>query len=235
MRARPAIVFAVAGLALVVAAQALALGEPDLVAPDDQASFQSGSQITFSGRPTNGAAPPQLNFYIWEDAPPGSSGEPTGFADHFQGGPTSDDPTLYAATRNPNQSVLEKPGTYYWQAVYHDCIQNPPECFVRSLPRSLTITPLPAAAVTSATQIETFLDRHPRRRTQKRKVKFKFSSNVAGASFRCLFARGWADCKSPHVFRHLEPGRYKFKARAVVNGLEDPTPVSWVFRILPRD
>lgn len=235
MRARLIIPVAVGALALVVVAQAIALGEPNLVAPGNQASFQSGSQISFSARPTNGAAPPQLNFYIWEDTPPASSGEPTGFADHFQGGPTIADPTLYAATPNPNKSVLEQPGTYYWQAVYHDCTQNPPECFVRSLPRSLTITPLPAAAVTSTTQIETFLDRHPRHRTRKHKVKFKFSSNVEGASFKCLFAKGWADCQSPHVFRRLKPGRYKFEARAVVNGLEDPTPVSWTFRILRRN
>jgi hypothetical protein len=80
---------------------------------------------------------------------------------------------------------------------------------------------------------KTFLDKHPRHRTHNRKVKFAFSSDVAKAHFQCLFAQGWAKCRSPHIFRHLKPGRYKFKARAVASGVKDPTPASWVFKVLP--
>jgi hypothetical protein len=79
---------------------------------------------------------------------------------------------------------------------------------------------------------KTFLTHHPRRRTHKRRVAFAFDSNVNGAKFKCFDARGWGKCRSPHVFRHLKPGRYKFKVKAIVNGVADPTAVSFIFRIL---
>jgi hypothetical protein len=126
-----------------------------------------------------------------------------------------------------------QPGRHYWQAVYLDCFQDT-DCVNQSSTGTFTVNPLPAAAVKSSAQVDTFLDHHPRHRTRKRKVRFDFSSNVAGASFKCLFAQGWADCTSPHVFRRLKPGRYRFQARAVVNDLEDQSPVSWTFRVLRK-
>ena len=79
---------------------------------------------------------------------------------------------------------------------------------------------------------KTFLTHHPHRRTHRRKVAFAFDSNVAGARFKCFDAGGWRKCRSPHVFRHLKPGRYKFKVKAIVNGVADPTPAKFIFRIL---
>jgi IPT/TIG domain len=79
---------------------------------------------------------------------------------------------------------------------------------------------------------DTFLTHHPRHHTHKRQVSFAFDSNMDGAQFQCLFAQGWAKCRSPHVFRHLKPGRYRFMAEAIVNGVADPTPASFTFRIL---
>jgi hypothetical protein len=140
----------------------------------------------------------------------------------------------YQGTPDADEGWPKKPGTYFWQAAEPGCPSEPADpC--ESPPRALNILPLPASAVNNPSQIETFLDRHPRHRTAKRKVKFKFSSNVEGATFRCLFASGWADCESPQIFRRLEPGRYKFKVRAIVNNLKDPTPVKWVYRILRRN
>jgi hypothetical protein len=98
--------------------------------------------------------------------------------------------------------------------------------------RHFTINPLPASAVTDPSQVETFLNKKPRHRTHHRKIKFAFSSNVDGAKFQCLFAQGWEKCRSPHVFRHLRPGRFKFEVRAVVNGIKDPDPAIWFFRVL---
>lgn len=239
MRARLVILLAVGGVALAVAAQALADLPPDQVLPEDGAQFTAQpGQITFQASTTAIPSPAQMDFYISEDTQTNPvTGVLSNSINVVHGGSTGGDPPVYAASPNPNETWPVRPGTYYWQAVYHDCDQSlPPDCFNESTTiRSLTINPLPAAAVTSASQVETFLDHHPRRRTRNRKVMFHFSSNVAGASFRCLFAKGWADCKSPHTFRHLKPGRYKFEARAVVNGLDDPTPVSWVFRVLRRD
>jgi hypothetical protein len=99
-----------------------------------------------------------------------------------------------------------------------------------------TYDPAPPAVAPPPTgnpiELDTFLTRHPRHRTRKRKVTFAFSSNVPGAKFRCLYAQGWQSCRSPHTFRHLKPGRYRFQAQAVVNGVPDPTPASWTFRVL---
>jgi hypothetical protein len=79
---------------------------------------------------------------------------------------------------------------------------------------------------------KTFLKHHPRRRTHKRKVAFAFDSNVNQARFKCFDARGWVKCRSPYVFRRLEPGRYVFKVKAIAQGVADPTPASFIFRIL---
>lgn len=79
---------------------------------------------------------------------------------------------------------------------------------------------------------KTFLIHRPRKRSHKRKVAFAFASNVKGAKFKCFDARGWTKCRSPRVFRHLRPGRYRFKVKAIVNGVADPTPARFVFRIL---
>ena len=87
--------------------------------------------------------------------------------------------------------------------------------------------------MTSAEDIDTFLTDHPRHRTHRRKATFAFSSNVSGARFQCFYADGWARCKSPHTFRHLKPGRYKFKVRAKANGVRDKTPATWIFKVLP--
>jgi hypothetical protein len=78
---------------------------------------------------------------------------------------------------------------------------------------------------------DTFLTQHPKHRTHRRQVAFAFSSDMPGISYQCLFAQGWAKCSSPHTFRHLKPGRYKFQVKAIVNGVEDPTPASWTFRV----
>jgi len=90
----------------------------------------------------------------------------------------------------------------------------------------------PATVLAKKPVPNTFITHHPKHRTHHRKVSFAFSSNVQGASFQCFYANGWAKCKSPHVFHHLSPGRYKFKVRSKVNGVEDKTPASFVFRIL---
>ncbi len=88
-----------------------------------------------------------------------------------------------------------------------------------------------APAVAKKAVPDTFITRHPKHRTQKRHVAFAFSSDTPGVSFQCLYARGWDKCGSPHTFRHLTPGRYRFKVKAVVNGVADPTPATWTFRI----
>jgi hypothetical protein len=237
MRARLVIPVAVGALALAIVSVAVA-APPQLGSPLEGASFTAGEgQINFQAQITSNANPTLMHFFITRNpSQVDANGVFSPWVDHIRGTPTGD-PGVFEASADSDDAWPNKPDTYWWQAV-QNCTGGDADCVNASPPRMLTITappPLPAAAVTSTTQIETFLDRHPRHRTRKRKVKFKFSSNVAGASFKCLFAKGWADCQSPHVFRRLKPGRYKFEARAVVNGLEDPSPASWTFRILRRN
>jgi hypothetical protein len=89
-----------------------------------------------------------------------------------------------------------------------------------------------APALASLNPLDTFFTKHPRHRTHKRKVTFAFDSNVDSARFQCFYAQGWSKCRSPHTFRHLAPGRYLFKVRAIANGVKDRTPANFVFRIL---
>jgi hypothetical protein len=229
MKARLAIIVAVASISLGLAAHAFAVGAPSQVAPADAAVFTAGDQITFSGTVT-APLPAQMDFYISRDTLVQGDGRLQNWIDVVRGNPTSGDPSVFAGSPNSDTVWPDKPGTYYWQAVYHDCTQDP-DCFNTSATRSFVINPKPAAGPGNGPK--TFLKRHPRHRIHKRTVKFTFYSNVKGAHFQCLFAQGWKRCKSPHVFNDLKPGRYQFQVRAVVNAVEDPTPASWFFRVLP--
>jgi hypothetical protein len=59
---------------------------------------------------------------------------------------------------------------------------------------------------------------------------FPLGSDAAGATFECaLDGAAYSACASPTTYGGLTPGVHTFSARAVVNGLVDPTPlaVAW--------
>jgi hypothetical protein len=230
MRARLAIVIAVAAVMFVVVAVALADTPPTMGSPADNANFTAGDQITFEATATATPSPSHLYFYISKDPATNLDGALSNSFAIVRGDPTGD-PTIFDGTAGPANIWPSQPREYYWQA-YQDCGLTPPDCVNWSQVRKLTINPRPASSVSVASPPETFLTHHPRHRIHQRKVTFAFSSDVSGASFQCFYAQGWAKCKSPHTFRHLKPGRYKFEVRAVVNGVEDPAPASWLFRVL---
>jgi hypothetical protein len=343
VRARLAIVAAVGGLALAGAPEALADPDPSPspVAPVDGAVFTArADQITFQASTDASPSPSRIDFYISKVNETGSDGVLSSPIDTFFAGPNADVPPIYEAGPGSDANWPNKPNTYYWQAVYHNC--DHPNCF--SAIRSLTIDPLAPPTQTSpeddatipyggeatfsvqdvpsytrdgthiniefskgtelspdgtfahqyllawpspvgegvydyqgteliterpATyywiverfdcsaeadcdvtdgQIRSFtvappvagsapntiFTHHPPRRTHRRRVWFAFSSSIPGASFRCFYTGGWSRCRSPQRFRHLKPGRYRFKVRAVANGKRDPTPASWLFRVVRR-
>jgi hypothetical protein len=228
MKPRLAIVIAVASISLALAAQAFAIGEPAQVSPEDGATITSGDPIVFRASPTDVVAPTHIDFYVASDnqVDPGNGVLAPPWVDHLRS-----DPPLFQASPRSDAIWPTRPGTYYWQAVYSNCAENPGgDCF--SGIRSLTVVQRPASTVGPGSEPNTFLNRHPRHRTHKHRARFAFSSDVGGAHFQCLFAQGWSKCRSPHIFRHLKPGRYKFAARAVVNGVQDPTAASWVFKVI---
>lgn len=68
----------------------------------------------------------------------------------------------------------------------------------------------------------------------KLKVKFGFSSDVAGATFECKLDKGaYKACKSPKSFT-VKPGKHKFSVRAVGPGGTDATPVSFKFKVIKQ-
>jgi hypothetical protein len=342
VRSRLAIVAAVGGLALTGVPAVLAAPDPSPipVAPVDGAVFTArADQITFQASTAVTESPSRIDFYVSKVNETDSDGVLSSPIDSFYAGPNADDPPVYEAGPGSDASWPNKPNTYYWQAIYHNCEHN---CV--STIRSFTINALPAPTQISPDEgatipyggqatfsvddvpsytrdgtrlyIEfskgtdlssdgTFADRyllapptaaagstyeyelrppfsndpgtyywmverfdcfaeadcdvtngqirsftvappvagsapntifthHPRRRTHRRRVRFAFSSSIPGASFRCFYTGGWSPCRSPQRFRHLKPGRYRFKVRAVANGKRDPTPASWLFRVVRR-
>jgi hypothetical protein len=229
MRTRLAIVIAIGTLGFVLATEALADSPPTTGSPGDGATFTAGDQIIFEGTAT--ATPPPLHvyFYISKDNATNPDGSLSNSFAIVRGDPTSD-PAIFDGTAGPANIWPVDPRDYYWQ-VYQDCAGIPVDCLNWSQVRKLTINQRPASSVSVANPPDTFLTDHPRRRVHQRKARFAFSSDVAGANFQCLYAKGWAACKSPHIFRHLEPGRYRFQTRAIVNGVEDPSPASWTFKV----
>jgi hypothetical protein len=69
-----------------------------------------------------------------------------------------------------------------------------------------------------------------------RKAAFEFKAIGKAEGFRCELVRGrqkarFEPCRSPKSYRHLEPGRYTFRVRAVGRRGRDPTPATSGFRI----
>jgi hypothetical protein len=238
MKARIAIVIAIGTLGLVGANEALALPNPPVqLAPTNGQPFTAGSDtITFQAQinPLPLTPPAFMDFYVSRGTPTfDSTGVMTNWIDHLHGGPTSGDPSIYAATTTTDMNWPDVPGTYQWQAVYYDCTQDP-DCFNESATTfSFIIVPRSPSSVSPSNPPNTHFTAHPPHKTHKRKLTFSFKSDVAGATFQCLYAQGWSKCTSPHTFRHLKPGRFRFQVKAIVNGVEDPTPASWFFKVLP--
>jgi hypothetical protein len=345
-RVKVRLALVLAGGVLVLVAAPRALADPILVAPDDGHSFTARSgQITFQASTAAVPVPNRMDFYVSRDSQVGPGGVFLTPIDIFPAGSGGVTPPVYEAGPGSDPNWPNKPGTYYWQAAYHDCSQAPPKC--ASPIRSLTVSPLPAPTQVSppdgatipfarhrtfsiqdarsysrsgtrlyiefskSTKLNpdgtfahtyvlarpnpagagvyrfefgqpytrspgtyywiaeradcqaeadcvvtndeirsftvapkppppaikppnTFFTHRPGRRTHKRRVRFAFASNVAGASFECFYTEGWSRCRSPQIFRHLKPGRYRFKVRAVAHHQRDRSPASWLFKVRRR-
>ena len=79
------------------------------------------------------------------------------------------------------------------------------------------------------------------KRSETGKAKFRFESDEAGSSFECKVKgkdlkrrlKQFRDCDSPHKYKGLDEGRYKFKVRAIdAAGNVDATPAKDRFRVV---
>lgn len=100
--------------------------------------------------------------------------------------------------------------------------------------QSVTYTVI-AAPVPPVGTPDTILGSHPKEiiktKNKKVKVKFSFSSNVTGASFKCKLDKGaFAPCTSPKSYK-VKLGRHTFSVEAVSAGATDPAPESFSFKV----
>ena len=108
---------------------------------------------------------------------------------------------------------------------------------------SVTVTPTDSAGRTFDVQTFTFPDTDPPvtritkgapMRTDKHKVKFKFTSNERNSTFECkIHKKPFKPCEPPKTVRRLREGKHKFKVRAVdPAGNVDPSPAKDKFRVV---
>ena len=83
---------------------------------------------------------------------------------------------------------------------------------------------------------QTTLGKHPPRRTRRRAARFTFGASEAATTFRCeLDRRAFKRCRSPKRYRHLRPGRHRFRVTAINGaGNADPSPAVFRWTILRR-
>lgn len=72
----------------------------------------------------------------------------------------------------------------------------------------------------------------PPRRTRLRRARFTLAADRAGASFRCrLDGGGWVGCCRRVGVEGLSPGRHTLRAVARADGMRDPDPARWTWRV----
>jgi hypothetical protein len=80
---------------------------------------------------------------------------------------------------------------------------------------------------------ETTIDKHPRKRSRRRRARFAFHADEAGVRFECAFdGKGFAGCQSP-LSRRVSRRRHTFAVRAVDaadNVDQGPATFSWKVR-----
>jgi hypothetical protein len=207
-----------------------ALAPPTLLSPASDATIPFGGQMTFSLQDAPSYTRDGTALYIEFARGTGLASDGTFAHPLLLAKPVSAGGGTYEY--HFTRPFTNDAGTYHWIVERFDCSAEP-DCYVTNPEiRSFTVaTPPPPPP---GHPPNTFLSRHPQHRTHKRKVKFAFTSNAKGASFQCFYTGGWAKCRSPQIFRHLKPGRYRFKVRAVAGGKKDRTPAIWLFKVVRR-
>jgi hypothetical protein len=207
------------------------LAPPTQTSPADETTIPYGHRPTFSIQdvPSYRRGSSQIYLEFARNAALSPDGT---FADRYQlTRPSAVGGGAYEV-RMPD-TIAERPGTYYWIVERFDCSAEPAsanDCYVTDGEiRSFAVANPPAGRTPN-----TNLVRHPPRRTRKRRARFAFRSTIQSGYFQCHYTGGWKGCQSPLKFRRLRPGRYRFKVRAVANGRKDPTPASWLFKVVRR-
>jgi hypothetical protein len=97
------------------------------------------------------------------------------------------------------------------------------------------VAPPPAPKSSSGLLPETTITGKPKKTVKtskkKAKVKFSFSSDLAGATFECKLDKGsFAPCTSPKTYK-VKKGKHTFSVEAVGPAGTDPTPATFSFKV----
>ncbi len=94
------------------------------------------------------------------------------------------------------------------------------------------VSPIAGSGKAATVRPETTLVAKPSAKTHDRTPTFRFRSSARGASFQCqLDHSAFKPCKSPLTTRSLALGKHTLEVRAVLDGVADPTPTSFSFRV----
>ena len=81
---------------------------------------------------------------------------------------------------------------------------------------------------------KTTITKHPSKKSEKTKAKFRFESNENGSSFECkLDKKPFKKCSSPQKYKRLKQGKHKFQVVATDDaGNAVKTPAKYKFKVL---
>jgi hypothetical protein len=131
--------------------------------------------------------------------------------------------------------------TYHYQLVAHSVAGTTPgadQTFTTSnvvVPPPVKEGPPPPPPVEEPTPPDTKIAPKPPAKTYDRTPTIKFRASVAGASFQCsVDSKPFKACRSPFTAPSLKPGGHRIRVKAVADGLSDPTPASYSFKVLAK-
>jgi hypothetical protein len=96
------------------------------------------------------------------------------------------------------------------------------------------LCPTDASKQTDCTAPETTITKDAPNKTDKNKVKIKFTSDEAGSTFDCkIDAKPYKPCTSPKTLKRLDEGKHKFKVHAIdTAGNVDPSAAKDKFKVV---
>jgi lysophospholipase L1-like esterase len=122
---------------------------------------------------------------------------------------------------HPNEAGHAAIAQAFCEATTVSCVAPPPP-------------PPPPPPPADTAPPRTHFTKRPPNKTERTKVKFKFTSSEPNSTFECkLDTKKWKRCESPRKLDGLKPGKHKFKVRAIdAAGNVDPSPAKDKFKIL---
>jgi hypothetical protein len=181
----------------------------------------AAAQVSYLKPPTIAIASPSAGTTITQGQALTASytcTSPEGISIEKCAGSVADGAALDTSTLGPHTLTVEA----------EDAVKN-------TASASATYTVVAPAPKTTPSLPDTTITGHPKKtvktKKKKAKVKFSFSSDVAGATFQCKLDKGaFAPCASPKSYK-VKKGSHTFSVEAVASGGTDATPATFSFKV----